>query len=78
LHTVTVSIQGDVSVSESVQVEDTQALPPFIRLQDILHSGETLQPARRRGRPRKQRLAEEANRESFSDATEAVVEPAEA
>ena len=78
LHTVTVSIQGDVSVSESVQVEDTEALPLFISLKAIRHSGESPQPARRRGRPRKQKPAEDGNQDFFSDAGEAAAEPAEA
>ena len=77
MHTVTVSIQGDVSVSESVQVEDTEALPLFIRLKAILHSGDALQPAKRRGRPRKDRSAvEHAEHEHLAEEADIVAEPA--
>lgn len=59
LHTITVSIQGDVSVSESVEVNDAEALPLFINLKAILRSEE--QPKPRRGRPRKARAVDELN-----------------
>ena len=53
MHTITVSIQGDVSVAESVEVNDAEALPLFIRLKAVLQSEETPKPVRgRRGRPR--------------------------
>lgn len=73
MHTITVSIQGDVSVVESVQVADSEALPLFIRLKAILQSEETAKPARRRGRPRKEWPVEgAAGQEPFSQGTDAT------
>ena len=60
MHTITVSIQGDVSVSESVQVNDAEALPLFIRLKAVLQAEGAATPVRRRGRPRKETHAEPA------------------
>jgi hypothetical protein len=57
LHTITVSIQGDVSVAESVEVNDAEALPLFVKLKAVLQSEETPKPVRRRGRPRKEKQA---------------------
>lgn len=74
MHTVTVSIQGDVSVAESVEVEDAQALPLFIRLKAILRPEETPKP--RRGRPRKEKVAEASGEETVPE--EIVSEPIEA
>lgn len=59
MHTITVSIQGDVSVQESVEVSDAEALPLFIRLKSVLQAEGAATPARRRGRPRKERPASE-------------------
>lgn len=52
LHTITVSIQGDVSVAESVQVNDAEALPLFVKLKSVLQSEDAPKLTRRRGRPR--------------------------
>jgi hypothetical protein len=57
LHTITVSIQGEVSVDESVEVNDAEALPLFIRLKAVLQAEGAATPARRRGRPRRERPA---------------------
>jgi len=54
LHTVTVSIQGSVNVAESVEVDDAEALPLFIRLKAVLESAEAPKPLRRRGRSRRE------------------------
>lgn len=54
MHTITVSIQGDVSVAESVEVNDAEALPLFIRLKAVLQAEGAATPVRRRGRPRKE------------------------
>lgn len=59
MHTITVSIQGDVTVAESVEVNDAEALPLFIRLKAVLQAEGVATPARRRGRPRKARPANE-------------------
>ena len=53
MHTVTVSLQGNVSVSESVEVNDADALPLFVKLKAVLQSEEAPRPVRRGGRPRK-------------------------
>lgn len=73
MHTITVSIQGDVSVAESVEVNDGEALPLFIRLKALLQSEETAKPARRRGRPRTERPAcEGAEHDSLAQESEAA------
>lgn len=78
MHTVTVSIQGDVSVVESVEVNDAEALPLFIRLKAVLRAEGVATPARRRGRPRKERPAgEDREQASLPEASEAA-EPSEA
>ncbi len=78
MHTITVSLQGNVSVSESVEVNDAEALPLFIRLKAILQSEETPRPVRRRGRPRKERPADDdAAQDSLPQDSEAA-EPSEA
>jgi hypothetical protein len=78
LHTITVSIQGDISVAESVEVSDAEALPLFIRLKALLQSEVAPKPARRRGRPRKERpTGEDAAQDSLSQDSEAA-EPREA
>lgn len=60
MHTVTVSIQGDVSVVESVEVNDADALPLFVKLKSVLQSEETPKPVRgRRGRPRLEKSTED-------------------
>lgn len=77
MHTITVSIQGNVNVSESIEVDDREALPLFINLKAILQSGETPKPLRR-GRPRKEkRLADDALSVPLSEDAEAAG-PAEA
>ena len=60
MHTVTVSLQGNVSVSESVEVNDADALPLFVKLKAVLQSEEAPKPVRRRGRPRKRTDVESA------------------
>ena len=73
MHTITVSIQGDVSVAESVEVSDAEALPLFIRLKAVLQSEGTPKPARRRGRPRKERATgDDAEQGSLPQAIEAA------
>ena len=71
MHTITVSIQGDVSVAESVEVNDAEALPLFIRLKAVLHA-EVATPARRRGRPRKERQPNEGLAAAAPSAEEAI------
>jgi hypothetical protein len=78
LHTITVSIQGDVSVAESVEVNDAEALPLFIRLKSVLQAEGAAQPVRRRGRPRKERpAADDAGLESIPQESD-TAEPTEA
>lgn len=78
MHTITVSIQGDVSVAESIEVNDAEALPLFIRLKAVLQAEGVAKPARRRGRPRKARPAsEDAGLGSLAQGSEAA-EPSEA
>lgn len=68
MHTITVSIQGDVSVAESVEVNDAEALPLFIRLKTVLEAEGASKPVRRRGRPRKDQVDEGlAHTESSGD-----------
>jgi hypothetical protein len=50
MQTITISIQGSVTVSETVQVSDEAALPLFIRLKEALGSDGSPKP---RGRRRK-------------------------
>jgi hypothetical protein len=65
MQTITISIQGSVSVSETVQVSDEAALPLFIRLKETFGSWDTPKP---RGRRRKDLAAsEEAAAESAND-----------
>jgi hypothetical protein len=75
LHTISVSIYGGLKVTESVEVDDGEALPLFVRLTAILRSEETAAPIRRRGRPRKERPAgddaEQASVPQENEATEA-------
>ena len=78
MHTVTVSIQGDVSVAESVEVNDADALPLFIRLKAILRSEELPKPGRR-GRPRKDKPAgEQVGHDPFPEDGEAAADMKEA
>ena len=73
MHTITVSIQGDVSVAESLEVNDAEALPLFIRLKAVLQSEENPKPVRRRGRPRKEKPAGDvAGRPSLPQESEAA------
>jgi hypothetical protein len=72
LHTITVSIQGDVSVAESVEVADAEALPLFIRLKGVLQAEGAATPARRRGRPRKEKPAADAGLVLLSEENEAA------
>ena len=48
MHTVTVSLQGSVSVAESIEVGDADALPLFVKLKAVLDSGESSKPKGRR------------------------------
>ena len=48
MHTVTISLQGSVTVSESVEVSDAHALPLFVKLKAVLNSGEISKPKGRR------------------------------
>ena len=48
MHTVTISLQGSVTVSESVEVGDADALPLFVKLKSVLDSGEVSKPKGRR------------------------------
>jgi hypothetical protein len=61
LHTVTVSLQGNVSVSESVEVNDAEALPLFIRLKAVLQSEEPPRSVRRGGRPRTEKRTDDGS-----------------
>jgi hypothetical protein len=58
MHTVTISLQGSVSVSESVEVGDADALPLFVKLKAVLDSGEASKP---KGRRRKSSEAADAS-----------------
>ncbi len=78
MHTITVSIQGDVSVAESIEASDAEALPLFIRLKAILRSEEAPKPAGRRGRPRKEKPAVDVERHDFCpEESEAAANPTE-
>ena len=48
MHTVTISLQGSVSVTESVEVGDADALPLFVRIKAVLESGGASKPKGRR------------------------------
>ncbi len=50
MHTVTISLQGSVTVSQSVEVGDADALPLFVKLKAVLDSSEISKP---KGRKRK-------------------------
>jgi hypothetical protein len=78
LHTITVSIYGSVTVTESVEVEDAEALPLFIRLKAILGSEETHKPLRRRGRPRKERPAGDDTGQALLPEAGEAADPTEA
>lgn len=51
MHTISVSIYGSLKVTESVEVEDAEALPLFVKLKSVLQLEEAPKPIRRRGRP---------------------------
>jgi hypothetical protein len=50
MHRITISIEGAVSVSESREVADGDALPLFVKLKADLVTDEP-QPRKKRGRP---------------------------
>lgn len=50
MHRITISIEGAVSVSESREVADGDALPLFVKLKADLVTDEA-QPRKKRGRP---------------------------
>jgi hypothetical protein len=50
MHRITISIEGAVSVSESREVADGDALPLFVKLKSDLVTDEP-QPRKKRGRP---------------------------
>lgn len=72
MHTISVSIYGSLKATESVEVEDGEALPLFVRLKSVLGSEEISKPARRRGRPRKETPgAADAGSDSLPETNEA-------
>jgi hypothetical protein len=72
LHTITVSIYGSLKATESVDVNDAEALPLFVELKSVLESGATPKPVRRRRSRGEARPEESSAVATPSDGNEAA------